>query len=129
MTDSAVEETDDDEEKQKDLDSSMNPLKSHYGIDIGLPKPLSKLLFSIIWVSINLIRLSIYAIVALVSFFLVYGLTMGVYCPFIYSGEVLTCIETQYMSPILLSPGIFFATLVIVIMAIIDYKIELRKYF
>lgn len=117
------------EQSKKDLDSSMNPLKSHYGLDIGLPRPLSKLVFLTIYIIINFIRAIIYVVVGLLAFFIAYGLSLGVYCPFIYSGDVVACVETQYMSPLLVSPGILFAVAVLVILGVLDYKTDLRKYF
>lgn len=129
MGDSNSSEKEDAKAHKRDMDASMNPLKSHYGIDIGLPAPLSKLVFVIIFLVTQLIRATIYIVVGLVAFFIAYAVSLGVYCPFIYSGDMLTCVETQYMSPLVLSPGILFAVSVLVILGVLDYKIDLRRYF
>jgi len=115
-------------EKEKELNASMNPLKSHFGLDIGLPRPLSRFLNWIIFGVVSTVRLALYTIASIITFTIAYIASISIYCS-MYSGGVITCVQTQYDSLTVLLGAIGCTAIVIGTIAIIDYKVDHRKYY
>jgi len=118
-----------DDSEDEDPYESMNPLKANYGLNIGLPKPLMKLVLLIIFIVISIVRLAAYLLIGIITFALSYLLSFSVYCGGIYSGSPIGCGLTQYLSPYVLSGAIIVTGIVITTLAILDYSIDIRQYF
>lgn len=116
------------DEKQRRMSSTLNPLKSHWGIDIGLPWPGMHIVRLIMWTLFILIRLLAFSAVGLIVFIFVFGGSVAVYCPFISTATLETCLTSQISQPEFILGNFIFTLGVVAFLIYIDYRVDWRQY-
>lgn len=128
-----MSDSQDDDTKQdatdKPLSASMNPLKSHFGLDIGLPKPLVYVLDAILLLFVVVTKTVFYALLGVVAFGLTYLITFTAYCAVFNLPNIVTCATTQYTNPYVLGVSAFIGLIVVTTVRIADRKINWQKHF
>lgn len=117
-----------DTEKRKDMSASMNPLKSHFGIDLGLPKPLLYIINAILILFFTTTRILLYTVIGIVGFAIGYIVSYIAYCP-LFASDIIGCYTTQYTNPYVVGVGVIGSLGLIVIAAFIDLHTNWKKQF
>lgn len=116
------------DEQQRRLQSSLNPLKSHFGIDIGLPWPGMHIVRLVIWTLFILLRLLAYTAIGLAVFIIVYGGSVAVYCPFVSTATLQTCLFTEIAQPEYIFGNFLLSLGVVALLIYFDYRVDWRQY-
>lgn len=126
---SSEEDTTEEKENQEYFSESLDPLKTHFGIDIPIPKPIQYIVMSIVWLFFALLRFLVYSmfvsIITLIAFFIL----LPVNCLLFPPSDIVTCFKTGFTDPILLIASVAIGLGCTTIVAMIDSQISWNQYF
>lgn len=128
MSDSQDKDTQTDAE-EKPLSASMNPLKSHFGLDIGLPKPLVYVLDAILLLFVVVTKTVLYTLLGLLASGVTFLFAFPAYCAVFSSETLVTCATTQYLNLYVIGASALVGLIVITTVRIVDVKINWQKHF